>query len=89
MGRGWGFYLIPVPSPNKKLSKKISLSLSRIRNLEPDEINDIELATQLYLLDLNVKGKGHVADEDEELAGAIKESLKSSSNSKHRVLVHV
>ncbi|KAK9176941.1 hypothetical protein WN944_028960 [Citrus x changshan-huyou] len=53
--------------------------------MEQDEINDIELATQLSLLDLNVKGKKHgevVADEDEELARAIKESLRSSSNSK-------
>ncbi|KAH9695942.1 protein da1-related 1 [Citrus sinensis] len=53
--------------------------------MEPDEINDIELATQLSLLDLNVKGKKHgevFADEDEELARAIKESLRSSSNSK-------
>ena len=31
-GWGWGFHLIHVPSPNKKLGKKISPSLSRIRN---------------------------------------------------------
>ncbi|KAH9767902.1 Hydrolase 4 domain-containing protein [Citrus sinensis] len=32
MGRGWGFHLIPVPSPNKKLGKKFSSSPLRIKN---------------------------------------------------------
>ena len=32
MGRGCGFHLIPVPSPNKKLGKKISPSPPRIKN---------------------------------------------------------